>query len=553
MKLLEPFVPRAKTTSRDVALRAASQQDWLGLFNMVGAGSLASMLGFSTTMAGQKAEPIDNHFVGYVTGGFMANSVVFGVESVRLRVFSQARFQWQKLEDGRPTKLFGTPDLAALETPWPGGITSDLLALMLLHADFAGNAYVTRMPSYVRPGDGEVVVMRPDWTQILLAPRAGPTGGHLGLRRGGYAFFQGGVNGRELADADEVFMASEVAHFAPTPDPTASFRGMSWLTPVIREIQADGAATTHKLKFFENAATPNLAVSMKEKLSPKQFAEFIELMDESHRGTDSAYKTLYTAGGADVSVIGADMRQIDFKVTQGAGETRIALAAGVHPTVAALSEGLQGSSLNAGNFGAARRQFSDITLAHLWGNVAGSLQTIFAPPLGAQLAVDKRDIAFLQEDERDAAEILNTQAAAIRTLTDGGYDPATVVVSVLSGDLSTLKHSGLVPVQLQKPGADGDKPAAPARSADVEGRSFDVHQTFQFPDGFVNVEAAVPNVVVRNDVPAPVVNVAGTTVNVEPTPVEVRNVVLPAAPVKRPSKVEYDEQGRIVRLVEEEA
>src|SRR5205823_2138143 len=30
------------------------------------------------------------------------------------------------------------------------------------------------------------------------------------------------------------------------------WRGMSWLTPVLREIQADTATTRHKQKFFEN-------------------------------------------------------------------------------------------------------------------------------------------------------------------------------------------------------------------------------------------------------------------------------------------------------------
>jgi hypothetical protein len=30
-----------------------------------------------------------------------------------------------------------------------------------------------------------------------------------------------------------------VAHWSPIPDPLANFRGMSWLTPVLREIDAD--------------------------------------------------------------------------------------------------------------------------------------------------------------------------------------------------------------------------------------------------------------------------------------------------------------------------
>jgi hypothetical protein len=35
---------------------------------------------------------------------------------------------------------------------------------------------------------------------------------------------------------------------------------MSWLTPIVREIMGDNAATTHKLKFFENAGDSPMVV-----------------------------------------------------------------------------------------------------------------------------------------------------------------------------------------------------------------------------------------------------------------------------------------------------
>src|ERR1044072_9282454 len=108
-------------------------------------------------------------------------------------------------------------------------------------------------------------------------------------------------------------------------------------------------------------------------------------MDSRHKGTDNAYKTLYTGGGADVTVIGADMRQMDFKVTQGAGESRMAAAGGVHPSIVGLSEGLQGSSLNAGNFGAPRRLVADATMRPLWRNEAGSLEVLIPPPADARV------------------------------------------------------------------------------------------------------------------------------------------------------------------------
>ena len=413
-------------------------------------------LGVRTSYGTSPAEPIPPTLAGFSSGALKGDGVVFACERLRLSVFSEARFQFQQMRGGRPGDLFGTPELALLERPFPGGTTGDLLSRMLLDADLAGNAFIANI-------DGEAVRLRPDWVEIVITPRQVPGVGDgdgatltVGYSKVGYFYYEGGPTpGQQPA----FFLADEVAHFAPMPDPEASFRGMSWLTPVVREIQADVAATRHKLKFFENAATPNLAVSMDKSVTPEKFAAFMAAMDDAHKGVENAYKTLYTAGGADVTVIGADMHQLDFKVTQGAGETRIAAAAGVHPVLVGLSEGLAGSSLNAGNFASARRSTVDGTMRPLWRNAAGSLETLLRVPQGARLWFDDRDIAYLREDQKDAAAIQNTRAISVRQLTDAGYDPASVVAAVIADDLSLLKHSGLYSVQLQPPGS-GQTPTA---------------------------------------------------------------------------------------------
>lgn len=427
-------------------------------------------LGYSTTYGHDKAEPIGASFADYVRNALMANGVVSAVELVRMSVFSEARLQWQEMNDGRPGKLFTTDELGILDRPWSGGTTGDLLARMILDADFAGNAFVARV------GD-ELVRLRPDWVEILFTDRMAPNGRDgdpvaVGYELAGYIYWEGG-KGRGSHPA--YFPPDEVAHFAPYPDPLASFRGMSWLTPVVREIQADGMATRHKLKFFENAATPNLAVSLPKEIKAQQFQQFVELMESKHSGVDNAYKTLYTGGGADITVVGADMRQLDFKVTQGAGETRIAAAGRIHPVLVGLSEGMQGSSLNAGNYGSAKRSTADMAFRPLWRNLAGSLEILFDRPEGARLWYDDRDIAFLREDEKDAAEIQSVLASTIRQLTDAGYEPETVIASVEADDRTLLRHSGLYSVQLQKPGSTAtpipntlDKGAYLTRDASTE-------------------------------------------------------------------------------------
>jgi len=387
-------------------------------------------------------ERIENDFLGYVTGIYKRNGPVFALMAARMMVFSEARFQFRRMRNGRPGDLFGNASLGMLERPWPGGTTGDLLSRMIQHADLAGNAYTTVVGDRLR-------VLRPDWVTILSASKSEPElyGAALDAEIIGYFYEPPAAKGPTL------LLPDQVAHFAPNPDPEANWRGMSWLSPVLDEISADKAATTHKLKFFENGATPQVIVSYDTSITPEKFKAYKKIIDESHTGVDKAYKTLHLGAGADPKVVGADLRQLDFKSTQGAGETRLAAVARVPAVIAGFSEGLSGSSLNEGNFKAARRVFADGCLRPLWRNAAGSLATLVDVPADAELWFDERDIAFLREDAADAADIQSTKAQTIRQLVDAGYTPDSVIAAIENDDFGLLAHSGLFSVQLQPPGS----------------------------------------------------------------------------------------------------
>lgn len=390
-------------------------------------------------------EGITSDFVGLAQRAYKSNAIVFACEMTRMALFSEARFQWRRMTNGRPGDLFGTAELAVLEKPWPGGVTGDLLTRLLIDADLGGSGYVARRTD--RPD--RLMRMRPDWVVLVLGSQDEPDFSNLAMDAEvlGCMYYPGGVNSGHTPIP---LLVDEFAQFSPIVDPLATYRGMSWLTPIIREITADTAATTHKLMFFENGATPQLVVKMGPDVKPETLKQFVAKMDDSHRGWQNAYKTLYLGGGADVTVVGKDLQQLDFKATQGAGETRIAAASGVHPVVAALSEGMSGSSLNAGNFNSAARLVADRTLRPLWRNVAGSLESILIPPSGAELWYDDRDISFLQEDRKDAADIQFIEAQAIRQLVDAQFKPDSVVAAIAAQDMTLLVHTGIPTVQGQQ-------------------------------------------------------------------------------------------------------
>ena len=408
-----------------------------------------SALGITQTQPGQAAERAPTDLPGYAQL-FATNPVIWALMTARMSVFSAPRFTWQRLNNGTPSEMFGTSELRLLEAPWPGGTTQDLLNRVIQDADLAGNSYWTEH-------ENEAVRMRPDWVQIVLERRRHPHGGDLGWRRYGYLYQEPGC--------DPVFLwPEEVAHFAPVPDPLATFRGMSWLTPVIREVQNDNLMAAHKRKYFENAATPNLVVRLAREVTPDAFKKFKDKMEAGHRGVENAYKTLYLGGGADVTVVGSDFKQMDFSAVQGAGETRIASAAGVPSIIVGLSEGLKAATYS--NYGQARRRFADGTIHPLWQNAAGSFAPLVTPPGGGgsgavRLWYDARGVPFLREDAKDAAEIQGVESRTIRTLVDAGYTPASVMAAVRASDWSLLVHTGLFSVQLQKPGsAEPETPPA---------------------------------------------------------------------------------------------
>jgi phage portal protein BeeE len=427
--------------------RTASRSSMFGgldsfLFN----GNQYPITGMNQTL-GTKIEDIDVGYQSLAWRAYMSNPVVFACMRVRRDLFTEARFGYQNMRGGVPGDFYGDRDrpnsgLALLDRPWPGATTGDLLKYLITDNDLAGNAFVARR-------GGRLVRLRPDWTQIIHgSPDPESTMWDLDSEVMGYAYQPGGPSfGRPW-----VFLqASEVAHFSTTPDPLLPVRGMSWLSPLLREIMADEAMTEHRLKYFEHGGTPNLVVKT-QYTDVKKLKEFMDFVRQEHEGLINAYKMMGFTAGVDATVVGSDLKQLDFKVVQGGGETRIASDAGVPAILAGLSEGLQGSSLNAGQgFSASMRLFADLTMSSAWRNAAGSLEQIIRPPTGARLWYDIRGIPALREDIKSAAEVQALQSTAIRTLTDGGYDAESVVDAIVSGDLKRLTHTGLLSVQLNPP------------------------------------------------------------------------------------------------------
>lgn len=407
--------------------------------------------GFSQTIPGKPQEDISNAFQSFVRQAYKENGPVFACILIRMAVFSDIRLQWRRLRDGKPQDLFGTPELRRLESPWPGGKAGDLLARMEQDASLAGNSFTLRKPE-------GVARLRPDWCSIIAEtprqledPRDILQDPYAEVVA--YAFTPGGpASGKE----PQVFAADLMAHYAPIPDPESRFRGMSWLQPIVLDIMGDKAASQHKLSVFERGGTPNMVVAFDKEAVPDldSYNKWVDAIEEQIASFRPGNRTLYLGGGADTTVVGATFEQQTFKEVTGAGETRIASAAGVPPILAGFSEGLEGAKYD--NYLQARRRFADGTMRWLWRCACSSLERIMTVPGGAELWYDITDCAFLQEDLKAAAEVQKSEAETIRRLTDGGYKPETVVAAVVNTDWTMLEYDPTVkPVQVSPSGGNG--------------------------------------------------------------------------------------------------
>ena len=420
---------------------------------------------------GSKEEAPENSFTGYINGAYKSSGAVFAAMLARQLIFSEARIVWQKLNNGKPGDTFWDDTLNLFAHPWPNADTGEMLARAIQDVDLAGNHYMLRefIPATsLRHAGWRLRRLRPDWVTIILSAPPDEA------RRSdvvGYLYRPGNTDDHDKWELFPIDGSNgRIAHWSYIPDPDAQYRGMSPITPVLQDIATDKAATRHKAKFFENAATPNIAVSFKETVSHEEFKEFMETMNESKHGVEHAYETLYLGGGADVQVIGANIQQMDFRTSLGHSETRICMALRVHPTIVGVAEGMHGSTLNDGNFKAAKNLLADGAMKPMWRSLMNAYSGLIDVPSGARLWFDSSDISFLRQDQTELAEIQQTQSQTISAYIQSGYTADSSRDAVLHNDLSLLQHTGLFSVQLLPPGtvspaggnADTSEPNSPA-------------------------------------------------------------------------------------------
>lgn len=383
--------------------------------------------------------------VGGESQAVTTSGAVFAVVGRRIDLFSQVRFAWRRFGAGpRPmaSDLFTDAAIAPLND------CAELLSWMELDQAIAGNSFV------VRDGD-RLVRLIPWWVTVVVGSQSQPDSPETAWDARPIGFVYQPPGG-----TPEPFLAGEVAHYFNRPDPDARYRGMSYLRPVLRNAANTEGYERYLSQFWANAATPNTWLKFPESKTQAEVAAFADLFEERHAGLGNAFKTAYVGGGADPQVIGSSLKDLDAAEVTAGEYAQICNAGGVPVVVAGIVPGLETASTYA-NYASALRAFADLTVRPCWLKATAALSKLLPAPRGAELHADPSGIAALQEDAKDDAEVMQTQANTMRTLGDAGYTPDSVMLAVTTGDMTKLVHSGYFSVQLQAPGGGEGGESAP--------------------------------------------------------------------------------------------
>src|SRR5260221_2792972 len=291
-------------------------------------------------------------------------------------------------------------------------------------ASLAGTSYTWRPP-----GEDRLVRLRPDWTTIISELVRAPGGGQYRRKIGYWVEPPKSVLDQGKG---EFYPAAEVAHWAPIPDTQATFRGMSWLTPAYRDIKGDDGMGTYKIRYLENAASPNMLIKYAQKLQPGTIDSVRERMQARYGGADNAFKTLVLDQGDDATVSGNSLQQMDFSGVAAAGEQRILADAHV-PGVLVGLEPLRGAGRG---YQESMQNFDNLYARPQWRSVCGALSKLVNVPAGNRLWFDPGDIAALQDGEMEKGQTALVKTQALLALTQAGYTHDFAVA-----DVGSIDHS----------------------------------------------------------------------------------------------------------------
>jgi HK97 family phage portal protein len=290
--------------------------------------------------------------------GYQKNSAVFACVSALAFSFPEPPLLAGTEKDGKFTASYDDQLMDFIQQPNPDMGEAEFMQYCVVYAAIGGEALIWKQ----RNVNGRVIAWWPfSIAQITALP--------------GETTEQGFVKEYEYdaGDGNKITLPKDdVIQWKWMPNPKRPWRGMGGIEAAAQEVDKDDEANSYIYSLLKNNAVPPIVITLTEgdELTADRASRLRKEWVQAHTG-ENAGTPAFLEAGMTVEKLGFDLQQLAGEALSGVPEARIAACLRVPPVVAGLSVGLKRSDYGDQ---AARRAFTELTLAALWRNFASELQ-----------------------------------------------------------------------------------------------------------------------------------------------------------------------------------
>lgn len=323
-----------------------------------------------------------------VSEGYRINSAVSACVTTLAFSFPEPPLLGGNDVDGRFVPDYQHKITELIRQPNPDMGEVELMAFAVTYASIGGNCYLWKQ----RRQNGTVMALWP-FSDAQITPIPGETTAEGFVKHYEY----------DAGDGQKIMLPkNDVIQWKWMPDPLNPGRGVGAIELTAREVDRDNEASLYIYSLLKNNAVPPIVITLAEE------DDYDEVKADRLRAQwNQKYGRGEGRGGPAFLEYGMKAEKLGFNLNELAAETlnavpesRIAANFRVPPVVAGLSVGLKRSDYGDQ---AARRSFTELTLAALWRALASELynglKDEFTLKPNFTLQFDIRKVRALQEEE----------------------------------------------------------------------------------------------------------------------------------------------------------
>ena len=209
-----------------------------------------------------------------------------------------------------------SPIGAVLKYPNPFMTMMQLMEKLFLHLEITGNAFWEIVTDPTNSRLVAVYPLNPQNMQIIPHPTQF-------IERYDY----------DVGLGDPIkFSPNEIVHFK-YEDPSNDYWGLSSVYVMLRQARLETSLKTFTEKFFENDATPGLALKTSRSLTDATYNRLRKRWAERHAGMQNKFSVAILEDGMDAVKIGTTLEEINFTTVRDALRDEMMVSSGVPPTL----------------------------------------------------------------------------------------------------------------------------------------------------------------------------------------------------------------------------